>query len=196
MIGILRLDNIEHCVTDVLHQNVPGDLVECGVWRGGASIFMRAILKAYQEIQRIVWASDSFQGFPKPSQRSHPWDAKVNLSRFRQLGVSLEEVKSNFSRYGLLDDRVRFLAGWFKDTLPEAPIKEIAILRCDADLYESTMDILNALYSKVSAGGYVIIDDYKLAFGCRAAVDEFRNKHGITARMIDIDHDAVYWQRQ
>jgi predicted O-methyltransferase YrrM len=84
------------------------------------------------------------------------------------LAVSREDVERNFAKYGLLDDRVVFLQGWFKDTLPSAPIGKIALLRLDGDMYESTMDALQNLYPKLSPGGYCIIDDF---FGpCRLAV--------------------------
>jgi O-methyltransferase len=174
MVGMARLQNLQDCVTDVLRKGIPGDLVETGVWRGGSSIFMRAILKAYGDRQKVVWVADSFQGLPKPDGR-YPQDAGDQHWRFAEvLAVSLEQVKSNFERYGLLDRQVEFLAGWFKDTLPAAPIQQISVLRLDGDMYSSTMDALVALYPKLSAGGYAIIDDYGAIPACRQAVDDFR----------------------
>ena len=82
------------------------------------------------------------------------------------LAVPEEEVKANFRRYGLLDDQVRFLPGWFKDTLQDAPIDRIAVLRLDGDLYESTIQALDALYPRVSPGGFCIIDDYLAVKAC------------------------------
>jgi O-methyltransferase len=111
------------------------------------------------------------------------------------LAASLDEVKGNFTRYGLLDDRVLFLRGWFKDTLPSVPIQQLAILRLDADLYESTMEGLQSLYAKVSPGGYVIIDDYASIPVCKRAVDDFRAKNGIVDTIRQIDSTGVYWQR-
>jgi len=110
------------------------------------------------------------------------------------LGVDEKSVRENFDRYGLLDDQVRFLPGWFSETLPAAPIERLSVLRLDGDLYESTLDAMNPLYPKLSPGGYVIIDDY-LVPGCRAAVDEYRAEHGITDPIERIDRWSVYWRR-
>jgi hypothetical protein len=109
--------------------------------------------------------------------------------------VSLDEVKANFEHYGLLDDGVRFLEGWFSDTLPGAPIDRVAVLRVDGDLYESTMDALVNLEPKVSAGGYVIIDDYNGLEACRTAVDEYRKERGIDDTIEEIDWTGVWWRK-
>lgn len=194
MIGLARLDNIQLCATDVLSKKIPGDFIETGVWRGGATIFMRAILKAYNVVDRDVWVVDSFEGLPKPTERTHKGDVEDELWKVQQLKVSLKDVQNNFAKYGLLDNQVKFLKGWFKDTLPSAPIKKLAILRLDGDMYESTMDALVALYPKLSRGGYVIIDDYCLP-ACREAVVDFRTKFRISDKLIHIDWASVYWQR-
>jgi O-methyltransferase len=94
----------------------------------------------------------------------------------------------------LLDDKIVFLEGWFKDTLPNAPIDKIAVLRLDGDMYESTIQALDSLYHKVSAGGAVIIDDYFLQ-ACAKEVTDFRNNHGIVAPLIPVDTYAVWWRR-
>jgi O-methyltransferase len=195
MIGLRRLDNIQNCIIDVLRRGVPGDLIETGVWRGGATIFMRAVLKAYGDTERKVWVADSFQGLPKPDPERWPADADDTFWTVEQLAVSLDEVKANFERYGLLDDRVCFLAGWFKDTLPTAPIERLALLRLDGDMYGSTMDALEALYPKVSPGGYVIIDDYGAIQNCKEAVEDYRNAHRIIDPMEWVDWTGVWWQK-
>jgi O-methyltransferase len=197
MIGLKRLQNLQDCVTDVVQQNIPGDLIETGVWRGGAAIFMRAVLKALGDKQRTVWLADSFAGLPAPSPDLYPADqgADFHLSN-DVLGVSLEEVQANFARYGLLDDQVRFLKGWFKDTLPGAPIERLSILRLDGDLYESTMTALESLYPKLSIGGYAIIDDYAPAVPCCVqAVDDYRAAHNISEEMVSTGQYGVFWQR-
>ena len=196
MIGLRRLDNIEYCVTDVLRQQVPGDLIETGVWRGGAAIFMRAILKAYKNTERVVWVADSFEGLPKPNPERYPADAGDRHWTASALAVSLEEVKANFARYDLLDEQVRSLVGWFRDTLPTSPIRQLAVLRLDGDMYESTMDSLHNLYPRLSKGGYVIVDDYGAVPGCRAAVDDFRREHKITATLRQIDWTGMFLQRE
>jgi len=195
MIGLARLDSLQTQVEDVLRRNVPGDMIECGAWRGGATILMRAVLKAHGVTDRKVWVADSFEGLPPPSPDKYPADKDDPHHTFDYLAVSLEKVKDNFTSVGLLDDQVRFLKGWFKDTLPTAKIDRLAVLRVDGDMYESTMDALQALYSKVSVGGYVIIDDVGAVPGCEKAVDDFRKARGITAEIKTIDWTGVYWQK-
>jgi hypothetical protein len=195
MIGNKRMINLWQVCEDVIVKHVPGDFIETGVWRGGACIFMRAILKTYGVEDRIVWLADSFEGLPPPNGEKYPHDSGSLLHTYQPLAVSLEEVQKNFAKYGLLDKQVRFLKGWFKDTLPGAPIDRLAVLRLDGDLYESTMDALGALYGKLSPGGYVIIDDYRL-LPCRAAVDEFRGRHRIDDPLSVIDPTSVYWQKR
>ena len=194
MIGFKRLDNIQYCVEEIIKNNIPGDLIETGVWRGGATIFMRAVLKVYGVTDRIIWVADSFEGLPKPDEEKYPYDKGDVHYLNKKLAVSLEKVKQNFQKYGLLDEQVRFLKGWFKDTLPNAPIEKIALARLDGDLYQSTMDALNNLYHKISVGGFLIIDDYSFK-GAKAAVHDFREKHSIKEKIIPIDWTGVYWQK-
>jgi hypothetical protein len=195
MAGMKRLDNIQFCMEDVLGQDVPGDFIETGVWRGGSTILMRAILKAYGIKDRVVWVADSFEGLPGPNHSKFPNDRGFDFSGIKELAISLEQVRANFWRYDLLDDQVRFLKGWFRDTLPVAPIDKLAVLRLDGDLYESTMDALVHLYPKLSVGGYVIIDDYGALLPCRQAVHEYRDAHGITDQIVPIDWTGSYWRR-
>ncbi len=116
---------------------------------------------------------------------------------FDRFAATEEAVRTNFETFGLLDEQVRWLKGWFKDTLPGAPIERLAVMRLDGDYYESTMDALTSLYPKLSAGGYVIVDDYGEDDWtyCRRAVDEFRGAHGITDAMIEVDRRCWYWRR-
>jgi O-methyltransferase len=195
MIGRKRLDHLQSCIEDVLRRNVAGDFIECGAWRGGATIFMRAMLEAYGDVQRRVWVADSFRGLPPPDAAKYPVDKGDVHHRFEVFAVSLEEVKANFARYGLLDDRVRFLPGWFGDSLPTAPIDRLAVLRADGDMYESTMQILTYLYPKLSVGGYCIVDDYGAVRRCRQATDDYRGQHGISESLEWIDWTGVFWRR-
>lgn len=194
MIGRKRLDNIEWCLDRIREEHIAGDLVETGVWRGGACIFMRSYLEAYGLPERRVWVCDSFEGLPVPTQ---PEDAGYDFSKekFPILAVSLEEVQENFRRYDLLDNRVVFVKGWFRDTLPQLPVERIALLRLDGDLYESTMDALNALYDKVVPGGYIIVDDYGDFEPCRRAIHEFRETHGISDPIERIDWAGAFWRK-
>ncbi len=196
MIGLKRMDNIRHCVEAVLHDGVPGDLIETGVWRGGATIFMRGILKAYGDTSRRVWVADSFQGLPQPDPARYPADEGDTFFKQKGLAVGVEQVKHNFERYGLLDDQVEFLVGWFKDTLPTAPIERLAVLRLDGDLYESTWQAIEALYPRLSPGGFCIVDDYgDLVAQCQRAIHDYRDAHGITDEIVDIDGTGAYWRK-
>jgi hypothetical protein len=194
MIGRKRLDNLHFCLDAVRQDGVPGDLIETGVWRGGSTIFMRGHLEAYGIRDKTVWVADSFEGLPE-STWSQDQGVDLSARTVPFLAIGLEEVQALFRRYELLDDQVRFLKGWFRDTLHQAPITKLAILRLDGDLYESTMDALTALYDKVSPGGFVIVDDYYTNPTCLAALHDFRAARGITTEMIRIDDDAVYWRR-
>lgn len=202
MLPLIRLDNLQACVEDVLARAVPGDLIETGVWRGGATILMRAILKSYGVVDRHVWVADSFEGLPEPDPVRFPKEAKAHHSpvmqeAFGHLAAGIDEVRANFQRYGLLDEQVRFLPGWFEDTLPAAPIERLSILRLDGDYHDSTMVALQHLYDRVSPGGYIIIDDYGEDDWtyCREAVDTFRRERGITDAMMPVDTKCWYWRR-
>ena len=202
MLPLARFDNLHHCIRDVIERDVQGDLIETGVWRGGATIFMRAALLAYGVENRDVWVADSFEGLPEPDPEKYPLEAKAFHGAFQtkvlnHLAVGEDEVRRNFNAFGLLDEHVRFLRGWFKDTLPTAPIERLAILRLDGDHYASTMDALTALYDRVSPGGYVIVDDYgeETWTYCKQAVEEFRGARRISDPLIRVDPSCYYWQR-
>jgi hypothetical protein len=202
MLPLARFDNLQSCIVDVVSNNVPGDFIETGVWRGGATIFIRATLKALGVDDRTVWVADSFEGLPEPDAEKFPLEAEAHRSHglnsvYNNFAVALEEVQTNFRAYRMLDDKVKFLKGWFKDTLPRAPIRSLAILRLDGDYYESTMDALTNLYDKLSTGGYVIVDDYGEDSWtyCQKAVDDYRRDHGICEPMIRVDKRCFYWRR-
>ena len=203
MLPMSRLDNLQYCIADVIDKRVPGDFIETGVWRGGTTIFMRASLKAYGVADRRVWVADSFQGLPEPDAEKFPIEASVHRgsvmkNAYNHFAASLDEVKHNFLAFGMLDDQVQFLPGWFKDTLATAPISKLAILRLDGDYYESTLDGLNNLYHKISPGGYVIVDDYGQDTWtyCRQAVNDFRAEHRIDEPMLKVDGSCYYWRRR
>lgn len=195
MIGVKRLANLRTLAESVIRNKIPGDLIETGVWRGGACILMRAILNAHGVTDRRVWVADSFQGVPPPDLKNYPADEDSTYHTFEELSVSFEMVRRNFERYGLLDDQVVFLKGWFKDTLPSAPIDRLALLRLDGDLYESTIIALNTLYDKLSPGGFVIVDDYHVVSGCRSAIGDFLASRKISSGLSEIDGVGVFWQK-
>lgn len=195
MIGKDRLTNIQQAAEYVITNNVPGDFIETGVWRGGSCIFMRAILKSYGVFDRTIWVADSFEGLPPPDLEKYAEDSGSTLHEYPQLAISMDEVKSNFAKYDLLDSQVQFLRGFFRDTLPTAPIEKLAILRLDGDMYESTMDGLYNLYDKLSIGGFVIVDDYCKVYGCNKAINDFVTQMDIKETIYNIDNVGIYWQK-
>jgi len=195
MIGMPRLDNLQRSLETALREGVPGDVIETGVWRGGACILMRAVLAAHGVTDRRVFVADSFEGLPKPDADRYPHDAGDKHYKRSFLAVSREEVEANFAKYGLLDDQVVFLKGWFKDTLPTAPIERLAVMRLDGDLYQSTIEALTALYPKLSPGGFCIIDDYALPM-CKQAVDDYRSQNGVASPLERIDWSGVFWRKE
>ena len=194
MVGINRLTNIEMCIRSIINNKTTGDLVETGVWRGGAVIFMKAVLNELAVYDRKIWAADSFKGLPMLN-KLYAADEQNKLYLENILIASLEEVKNNFNRFGLLVSSINFLVGIFSETLPNTSIDKIALLRLDCDMYESNIIALTNLYLKVSKGGFIIIDDFNSFKECKIAVNDFRKQHGIIERIIEIDNEAVYWQK-
>lgn len=192
MIGTLRMNNIRTLLEDVLENNVDGDVIETGVWRGGACIFMAAILQNYNSCKN-VWVCDSFEGLPPPDP-DYELDKNDIGHTLKQLAISLEQVRENFKTHNLLSENVKFVKGFFKDTLPNLQAEKFSLLRLDGDMYGSTIEALNALYPKLSLGGYIIIDDYAL-IGTRTAVSEYRKIHNITSPIEIVDDTGVYWKK-
>jgi hypothetical protein len=197
MVGLARLANVRELTQAALADGVRGDLVETGVWRGGTAIYMRAVLAAAGDTGRSVVACDSFEGLPEADAERFPMDVPLRLHEHPQLAVGLDGVRANFARYGLLDDQVRFVPGWFRDTLPKlaTELDAIAVLRLDGDMYESTIDALAHLEPLVPPGGYVIVDDYGGIEACRQAVTDHRAAHGITDEIHPVDWTAVWWRK-
>ena len=196
MVGSKRLDNLQFCVERVLADRVSGDLIETGVWRGRLRQFSCGPSSKPTKFQTDAsgWRIH-FRGCHNLMQNNIPLMRATLHHQFEYLAVSLEQVRANFQRYGLLDDQVRFLKGWFKDTLPSAPIEKLSIIRLDGDMYESTMDGLVNLYPKLSPGGFLIVDDYGAVPACKKAVHDYREQHGIREEIHSIDWTGVYWRR-
>jgi O-methyltransferase len=200
MIGMELMDHLHECLETVIRERVPGDVIETGVWRGGATIFMRAVLQVHGD-PRNVWVADSFEGLPKPNAGKYPQDRGDALWSQSYLAVSLDEVKANFRKYNLLDSQVKFLKGFFSETLPSAPIGSLALMRLDGDMYESTIVALRSLYPKLSRGGFVIVDDFGMIPACDEAVHDFRKEAGVTETLRTIAYIrgnplGACWQKQ
>ncbi len=200
MTGLVRLDDLQTCVEAIVRDNVPGDLIEAGSWRGGSSILMRATLDTLGAAERTVWVADSFQGFPKPEPPGTPSGYTGSLApyfaAFDFLAVPLEEVRENFARFGY-EHGVRFVPGFFEDTLPGLTGGEQrwSVVRLDGDTYDVTLLALRCLYPNLSPGGYLIIDDYLALDECRQAVDDFRREHGIEEPVEQVDWTCARWRR-
>lgn len=194
MIGHVRMRSLRDLVERVIQGGIPGDMLGAGLRGGGAGILMRGILAAHGITDRTIWVADSLAGTPAANPATEPADADDHHSTCGALRASSEEVQANFRRYGLVDRQVRFLKGWFAETLSATPIDRLAILCIDGDMHASAIQTLDALYDKVVPGGYVIVDDYILA-GCRQAVDDFRECHGIRDQLYDVDGSAVFWRK-
>jgi O-methyltransferase len=195
MVGVARLRNLRECAEAVVRENVPGDMIEAGTWRGGAAIMMRGVLEAYRDRERRIVVADSFQGLPEPDPERYPADSGDLNYTADELAISLQEVRENFARYNLLDDRVEFLEGWFSETLPALSDRRWALIRLDGDLYESTIDGLVNLYPQLSPGGFLIVDDYGFP-NCREAIDDYRRDNGIDEEIVHVDWTGAYWRKR
>ena len=195
MIGLSRLDDLQACVESVVRDDVPGDLIEAGAWRGGAAILIRATLDSLGAGDRSVWVADSFAGFPVPDTEGYPVDSERDLHTIDFMAVPLEEVRAHFARFGL-EEGVRFVPGLFQETLPRLRGRRWSLVRLDGDTYESTWVALSSLYPGLAAGGYLLVDDYKLIEECRRAVDDFRREHGISEPLEEVDWNSVRWRRE
>jgi O-methyltransferase len=195
MSGLRRLDDLQSCVDSVVRDRVDGDFIEAGAWRGGATILMRAALDSLGDDDRTVWVADSFQGFPDADGvDADRADVGAYLSAFDFLAVSEQEVRDNFARLGF-ERGVRFLRGFFNDTLPDLADRRWAIVRLDGDSYDATHVALESLYPGLAIGGYLIVDDYGAVEECRRAVDEFRRNRGISEALEAVDWTCVRWRR-
>lgn len=194
MIGLKRLNNLHESLDYIRENNIAGDFIETGVWRGGASIFMSYYNELYN-MKRKVFVVDSFEGLPVPDITKYPVDLGDTHHQVDFLKVSIEEVKNNFALYDVLTEHVIFIKGWFSETLKNNElINDISLLRFDGDMYGSTMDVLENIYEKLVSKGILIIDDYCLP-NCVRAVHDFRLKHNISNEIKIIDSCGVYWYK-
>lgn len=192
MVGAARLNTIELAAEAILRENIAGDFIETGVWRGGVCILMRAILKEHGIMDRQVIVADSFSGFPTPTL---PQDQGSVFHLCPQLEVSIDNVQRNFSRFELLDDQVEFLQGFFEDTIPSFN-RHLSLLRIDCDSYAATLLVLNHLYPMVSSGGYIICDDFSWVPQARVAIEDFRLNNSIVTPYVWSDASEVYWRKE
>jgi O-methyltransferase len=173
-------------------QKIKGDVVECGIWRGGMSIFLSSLFST-----KNIWACDSFDGFQSLDIATYNYHDEPHTPSYSDyIRVRYDDVIQNFNKYGFdeSDPRINFLKGWVKDTLsPDVcKIRSIALLRIDVDAYSATREVLDYLYPKVKKGGYIIFDDSCLIQTVDAFCDFFEQnniplelRHPVTDEVID-----------
>ncbi|ANE53626.1 macrocin-O-methyltransferase [Flavisolibacter tropicus] len=179
-----RLVSLSRAIEYIHYNNIEGDMVECGVWKGGSMMLAANKLKSLNNTSKSLFLFDTFEGM------SHPTDVDVtyehnsakelleNQERNPEVAniwcySTLEEVRANLHSTGYPSEKIHFIKGKVEQTLPYGKINTISLLRLDTDWYESTKHELEILYDRLVSGGVLIIDDYGHWSGARKAVDEF-----------------------
>ena len=195
LIGLKRLNIVQNLIHNAIKNKIPGDFIEAGCFRGGVGIFVFHMLKILGENNRKIYLADSFQGLPKPNPKNFPKDTIfLNIPKDLGLICSIDTVKNNFRKYNALGPNVKFLKGWFSDTLPKLKNEKFFTIRVDGDYYQSTYESLENLYPGLSLGGYAIMDDYGLNVATSAIID-FRKKYNIKEEMKFSGKIGCYWEK-
>jgi O-methyltransferase len=214
MLPMPRLLDLYEIVKRLNREGVKGNLVECGVWNGGAVGLMAIANRRHPGPTRVLHLYDSFEGLPQPTkfdtnvylgfleQRKETLDAAREKHGLTAIGAcrgtsEREVAKFLTGRLGVKREDLVFHVGWFQDTVPASreSVGDIALLRLDGDWYESTKFCIENLFDKVVSGGFVVIDDYGKFEGCRRAVDEFLTGRRITPTFAHSDPDCVYFRK-
>jgi O-methyltransferase len=187
-----RLKMLERHVRDIERRHVPGDVLECGVAAGGSAALLGKSLERLKS-ERTLYLFDTFEGLPPPTRDDPDYDDAVAWTG--QCRGTVEEVKALFNSLSIPESRVRYMQGLFQDTLPDAPMRSVALAHLDGDWYESTRTCLTSVWPRLSVGGIIQLDDYGRWKGCRRAVDEFFAGRGNDIALRPIDEAAVFLQR-
>ena len=192
-----RIFALCQAVNYIVTNQIPGDIVECGVWKGGSMMAVAKTLLELNDTSRHLYLFDTFEGMTQPSE--HDIDYR-GIEASKQLVESnkqkedsiwcyapIETVKSSVYSVGYDTKKIHFVKGKVEDTIPEQAPSKISLLRLDTDWYESTRHELNHLFPRISAGGVIIIDDYGYWQGTRKAVDEYIVENNITILLNRID---------
>ncbi len=196
MLSTIRLITLYKLIRESERLGVKGDIVECGVWNGGAAAMMaRSYRDAGGRNERTIWLFDSFEGLPPPGEK----DGKSIVEHYYK-GLckgELDNVKAIFNKLAVPFDNVRVVKGWIGDTLKINTIGQLALLHIDTDWYDSVKSSLENLYDMVSVGGFIVVDDFLFHEGCRKAVMDFLKERGIDdkVKIIKVDRSAVYFQK-
>lgn len=189
-----RLDYLQQCINIIIENNIDGDFIEVGAWRGGAGKFMRELLKDLKITNRNIYSAASYHAFITSFNWKYKYDKLIKNLQIKRLARLLNKIEY-FEGYDWEIDTLSAIQGWFHDTLPTEPIEKIALLRLDGDTYKATMGSLVNLYPKLSSGGIIIIDDWNAVAGCKKAVIDFRNKNRITEDFHEIDPLSIFWKK-
>jgi len=192
VVDIARLKMLYKLTKEIDIASVPGDIVECGVFKGGSAVLItRAAHRSH--FDRRIWLYDSFEGLPRPTKE----DGSEALERFHEgwNRGDMSEVKKLFETFSVLDSRVHFVKGYFHDTFQSISMSQIALLHIDADWYHSVKLCLERFYEFVQPGGFIALDDYGRWEGCRKATDEFIEKHNLNVKLVPVDGVEHYFQK-
>jgi O-methyltransferase len=199
MTSMERLVSLSRAVDYVSKNRIEGNIVECGVWKGGSMMLVAQKLIQLNDMGRSLYLFDTFEGMSAPGEKDvsalDNRNAKELLDEADRLKgdnvwcySSLDEVKSNLTKTGYPADKLFYVKGKVEDTLPQPAIGKIALLRLDTDWYESTKHELETLYDSLVIGGVLIIDDYGHWSGSKKAVDEFFEKRQLKIFLSRIDY--------
>ena len=192
-----RICALAQAVRYVVRHDIPGDIVECGVWRGGSMMAVARVLLQLGDVGRHLYLFDTFEGMTAPTEKdvlnsgTSAADLlakeKKEVATFRWCYSSIDEVRQNLYRTGYNSDKVHFIKGRVEDTIPGEAPRLISLLRLDTDWYESTRHELVHLFPRLSPGGVLILDDYGWWKGARQATDEYLEQHNLRLLLNRID---------
>jgi O-methyltransferase len=176
---------------------VPGAIVECGVWNGGSAAIMGLANKEDKQnyMERAIWLFDSFEGVPRPGQNDGKTEREGYFVGWNKGHIAM--VKRIFAYLGLSMEHVHIVPGWFDRTLPNADPGQIAILHIDSDWYDSVKIVLDTFYDRVMPGGFIILNDYGAWPGCNRAVVDFFKEHDLqNVALIEVEPTTgAYFQK-
>ncbi|HIF02788.1 MAG TPA: macrocin O-methyltransferase [Nitrospinaceae bacterium] len=177
--------------------DILGDIVECGVWRGGSAMLAALTLIKSQQTHRKIYLYDTYEGMPEPTDKDidiHGVPYRLLWKKEKEfLSVSLDEVKKNIFSTGYPKENIIFVKGMVQDTIPNTVPKQIALLRLDTDLYESTYHELFHLYPKTTSQGVIIIDDYGHFQGSQEATEKYLSQNPQKVLLHRIDYSCRVW---
>lgn len=180
---------LTEAVRYVARAHIPGDIVECGVWKGGACLLASFILHSVEPYtERLIWLYDTFKGMVKPGVNDRIASSGQALTERGAEGwwaIDIDEVRSLMRKSPLDEGTFNFVAGAVAETLEFSVPQKIAILRLDTDWYESTLKELEVLYPRLSKGGVLIVDDYGHFTGAKKAVDEYFERQPVLLHRSD-----------